>query len=85
MTDCKICGNEIKTADRATLNDSKLCSDCKTLQDGAELLMNKNPRKAIFYFTDLFMRARRQTKSEEVLKNCIWEAWWSGQNKQLPN
>lgn len=85
MTDCKICGNEIETVDRASFNDSKLCHDCKILQDGAELLMNKNPRKAICYFTDLFMRARRQTKSEEVLKNCIWEAWWSGQNKQLPN
>jgi hypothetical protein len=49
------------------------------LQDSAERLMNKSPRNAIQYFTDLFMQARRRIKTAENLKNCIWEAWWSGQ------
>ena len=79
VTECRICGDEVEAVDTETLTDSGLCSDCMVLQNGAELLMNKNPRRAIIYFTDLFMRARRRTQSEEKLKNCIWESWWSGQ------
>lgn len=78
MTECRICGDEVKTEDASAQDNSGLCNDCMALKDSAELLMNKSPRKAIHYFTDLFMQARRRTKLEEKLKNCIWEAWWSG-------
>lgn len=61
------------------MQDGNLCDDCKALRDSAERLMNKNPKKAIHYFTDLFMQARRRTISAEKLENCIWEAWWNGQ------
>jgi hypothetical protein len=54
------------------------------LQDSAERLMKKNPKIAIHYFTDLFMRARRRTLSEEKLENCIWEAWWNGRHNNCP-
>lgn len=84
MTECRICGDEVKAEDADNLADSRLCSDCMVLQDGAELLMNKSPRKAIHYFTDLFMQARRRTKSEEKLKDCIWEAWWNSQRNNCP-
>jgi hypothetical protein len=79
VTECRICGDEVKAEDASTPDNSRLCNDCVVLQDSAELLMNKCPRSAIHYFTDLFMQARRRTKSAESLKNCIWEAWWSGQ------
>lgn len=79
MAECGICGDEVKTEDSATLPDYRLCADCMALKDSTELLMNKNPKKAMHYFTELFMQARRRTISEEKLENCIWEAWWSGQ------
>jgi hypothetical protein len=79
VTECRICGGEVTEEDTSTQDSSTLCGDCMVLQDSAELLMNKSPRNAIHYFTDLFMQARRRTKSAENLKNCIWEAWWSGQ------
>jgi hypothetical protein len=67
------------TEDTDMLPDSGICSDCLVMQASAETLMNKNPKKAIHYFTELFMQARRRTISAEKLENCIWEAWWSGQ------
>jgi hypothetical protein len=76
---CKICGDEVKAEDTAILPDSGVCGDCMALKDSAERLMDKNPKKAIHYFTDLFMQARRRTISAEKLENCIWEAWWNGQ------
>jgi hypothetical protein len=78
VIECRICGDEIKAEDTDTSPDSGLCDDCMVLQNGAELLINKNPRRAIIYFTDLFMQSRRRTQSEEKLKNCIWESWWNG-------
>lgn len=77
MNECRICGGKAEAEDTDTSPDSGLCGDCMVLQNGAKLLMNKNPRRAIIYFTDLFMQARRRTQSEEKLKNCIWESWWS--------
>lgn len=79
VTECRICGDQVKAEDAATFPDSRLCADCTVLKDSAELLMDKNPKKAIHYFTDMFMQARRRTLSEEKLENCIWEAWWKGQ------
>jgi hypothetical protein len=60
-------------------SESNICCDCRTLKDSAEGLMSKNPKRALHYFTDLFMQARRRTISAEKLENCIWETWWSGQ------
>ena len=79
VTECRICGDEVKTNDMTLLPESRLCCDCMVLKDSAEGLMNKNSKKALHYFTDLFMQARRRTISAEKLENCIWEAWWSGQ------
>lgn len=84
VAECRICGDQVKAEDTATSLESGLCGDCMVLQDGAERLMNKNPKKAVHYFTDLFMQARRQTISEEKLENCIWEAWWNGQRNNCP-
>ena len=79
VTVCKICGEKVTSEDTAAMSDSGWCSDCTVLREGAERLMDKDPKKAIHYFTDLFMQARRRTISAEKLENCIWEAWWSGQ------
>jgi ribosome-binding protein aMBF1 (putative translation factor) len=79
VTVCKICGEKIKSEDTKALAEGRLCSDCTVLGESAQRLMEKNPKKAIHYFTDLFMQARRRTLAAEKLENCIWEAWWSGQ------
>ncbi len=83
MIECRICGDALQEKDAQDLNEMALCRDCKVLQDSAELLMTKSPEKSIYYFTDLFMRARKYTLSEEKLKDCIWNAWWNNQ-KKLP-
>jgi hypothetical protein len=79
VTECRICGDEVVAEETEISPESGLCGDCSVLQDSAEILMSKNPKKALHYFTDLFMQARRRTLSAEKLENCIWEAWWSGQ------
>lgn len=84
MTVCKICGEKVASEDTATMPDDGLCSDCMVLRQGAERLMDKAPKKAVHYFTDLFMQARRRTISSEKLENCIWEAWWNGQKNGCP-
>jgi hypothetical protein len=78
VAECSVCGDEMKAEVAAVLPESGLCGDCMELQDGAERLMNKSPKKAVHYFTDLFMQARRRTLSQKKLENCIWEAWWNG-------
>jgi hypothetical protein len=74
----------LKAENGAAQPDSGLCGDCLVLRESAERLMNKNPKIAIHYFTDLFMQARRRTLSAQKLENCIWEAWWSGQRNNCP-
>ena len=85
MDQCKICGDAVKTDEAQKASDSELCCDCKLLHDSSEHLMHKSPKKAVYYFMDKFMQSRKRTLSEDKLKNCIWEAWWDNQKKQLPN
>jgi len=85
MAKCKICGDPVKEKDTEDLVDRELCCDCKVLQDNAGLLMTKSPKRAIYYFADQFMVARKYTLSEEKLKSCIWNAWWDNQEKLPAN
>ena len=80
MGECRVCGDEISKKDLAALPDSTICCYCAVLQDVAKRLLNKNPRKAINYFTVLSRQARQLSKSEKMLDNNNWEATrWDGQ------
>jgi hypothetical protein len=84
VTECRLCGEQFKAQNEAALPHSGLCDDCKVLRESAERLINKNPKIAVHYFTDLFMQARRRTISKQKLENCIWEAWWGSQRDNFP-
>jgi hypothetical protein len=83
MRTCKICGDAIMTDVAPGAFDAKLCDECKLLHKSSQRLMNRSPRKAIYYFMDMFMKSRKHTLSEDKLNNCIWDSWWLGQKKQL--
>jgi hypothetical protein len=81
---CKTCGVEIKTKEVQKALESKLCRECKLLHESSEHLISRSPKKAVYFFMDMFMRSRKHTLADDKLKNCIWDAWWIGQKKQLP-
>lgn len=76
---CEICGYPVEQNGGSGLTDERLCPDCQALHNSAQRLMDKSSKRAIYYFMDLFMRARNDTLSPENQKNCPWNAWWNRQ------